>query len=75
MADKIAMVDGTLTVPDEPIVPYIEGDGTGVDIWPAAQRVLDAAVERSYAGRRRIAWEEALAGEKAFHATGSWLPD
>ena len=75
MADKIAMVDGTLTVPDEPIVPYIEGDGTGVDIWPAAQRVLDAAVERSYAGRRRIAWEEVLAGEKAFHATGSWLPD
>ena len=75
MADKIAMVDGTLTVPDEPIVPYIEGDGAGVDIWPAAQRVLDAAVERSYAGRRRIAWEEVLAGEKAFHATGSWLPD
>ncbi len=75
MADKIAMVDGTLTVPDEPIIPFIEGDGTGVDIWPAAQRVLDAAVERAYAGKRRIAWEEVLAGEKAFNATGSWLPD
>ena len=75
MADKIAMVDGTLTVPDEPIIPFIEGDGTGVDIWPAAKRVLDAAVERAYAGKRRIAWEEVLAGEKAFNATGSWLPD
>ena len=75
MADKIAMVDGTLTVPDEPIIPFIEGDGTGVDIWPAARRVLDAAVERAYAGKRRIAWEEVLAGEKAFNATGSWLPD
>ncbi|HEY6317943.1 MAG TPA: NADP-dependent isocitrate dehydrogenase [Acidimicrobiia bacterium] len=75
MAEKIAMVDGTLTVPDEPIIPFIEGDGTGVDIWPAAQRVLDAAVERAYAGKRRIGWEEVLAGEKAFNATGSWLPD
>jgi len=75
MAEKITMVDGTLTVPDEPFIPFIEGDGTGVDIWPAAQRVLDAAVERSYAGKRRLAWEEVLAGEKAFNATGSWLPD
>jgi isocitrate dehydrogenase len=75
MAEKIAMVDGTLSVPEEPIIPFIEGDGTGVDIWPAAQRVLDAAVERAYAGKRRIAWEEVLAGEKAFNATGSWLPD
>jgi isocitrate dehydrogenase len=75
MAEKIAMVGGTLSVPDEPIIPFIEGDGTGVDIWPAAQRVLDAAVARAYAGKRRIAWEEVLAGEKAFNATGSWLPD
>ncbi len=75
MAEKITMVDGTLTVPDEPFIPFIEGDGTGVDIWPAAQRVLDAAVERCYAGKRRLAWEEVLAGEKAFNATGSWLPD
>jgi isocitrate dehydrogenase len=75
MAEKIRMVDGTLTVPEEPIVPYIEGDGTGIDIWPASQRVLDAAVERSYGGRRRLAWHEVLAGEKAFNQTGSWLPD
>jgi len=75
MAEHIAMVDGTLTVPDEPIIPFIEGDGTGVDIWPAAKRVLDAAVQRAYGGRRSIAWTEVLAGEKAFKETGSWLPD
>jgi len=75
MAELITMVDGTLTVPDEPSIPYIEGDGTGIDIWPAAQRVLDAAVERAYDGRRRIAWVEVLAGEKAHDRTGSWLPD
>ena len=75
MAELITMVDGTLTVPDQPRVPYIEGDGTGVDIWPAARRVLDAAVERAYAGRREIGWVEVLAGEKAFNETGNWLPD
>ncbi|HSO94537.1 MAG TPA: NADP-dependent isocitrate dehydrogenase [Acidimicrobiia bacterium] len=75
MAELITMVDGTLTVPDEPIIPFIEGDGTGVDIWPAAKRVLDAAIEKSYQGRRRVAWTEVLAGEKAFRETGSWLPD
>ncbi len=75
MAELITMVDGTLTVPDEPKIPFIEGDGTGIDIWPAAQRVLDAAVERAYDGRRRIAWVEVLAGEKAHDQTGSWLPD
>ena len=75
MAELITMVDGTLTVPDQPRVPYIEGDGTGVDIWPAARRVLDAAVERAYAGRREIGWVEVLAGEKAQRQTGSWLPD
>jgi isocitrate dehydrogenase len=64
--------DGTLSVPDEPIIPYIEGDGTGVDIWPATQSVLDAAVARH---GRRIAWTEVLAGQKAFDQTGSWLPD
>ncbi len=64
--------DGTLTVPDEPIIPYIEGDGTGVDIWPAVRRVIDATVERR---GRRIAWTEVLAGQKAFDETGSWLPD
>ena len=73
MPDKITVApDGSLVVPDEPIVPFIEGDGTGVDIWPAAQLVLDAAVGRH---GRRIAWKEVLAGQKAFDQTGSWLPD
>jgi isocitrate dehydrogenase len=75
MAELITMVDGTLTVPDEPIIPFIEGDGTGVDIWPAAKLVLDAAIEKAYQGRRRVAWTEVLAGEKAFRETGDWLPD
>ncbi|MEN3316386.1 MAG: isocitrate dehydrogenase [Acidimicrobiaceae bacterium] len=64
--------DGTLTVPDEPIIPFIEGDGTGVDIWPAVRTVMDAAVARI---GRRISWIEVLAGQKAFDETGSWLPD
>ncbi len=75
MADKITMgPDGKLHVPDEPIIPFIEGDGTGVDIWPAAQRVIDAAVAKQGQGRS-IAWTEVLAGEKAFRQTGNWLPD
>ena len=64
-----------LAVPDHPIIPFIEGDGTGRDIWRASVRVFDAAVERAYGGRRRLVWHEVLAGEKAFTATGSWLPD
>ncbi len=72
---KIAQVGGKLTVPDRPIIPFIEGDGTGRDIWRASQRVLDAAVERAYAGRRRIAWTEVYAGEKAFTKFNNWLPD
>jgi isocitrate dehydrogenase len=73
MPDKITMqADGTLSVPDEPIIPYVEGDGTGVDIWPAAQLVMDAAATKH---GKSIAWKEVLAGEKAFNATGSWLPD
>jgi isocitrate dehydrogenase len=64
-----------LTVPDRPIIPFIEGDGTGPDIWRATRRVLEAAVEKSYRGTRSIAWFEILAGEKAFGKTGSWLPD
>jgi isocitrate dehydrogenase len=75
MGERITVQDGVLSVPDEPIIPYIQGDGTGVDIWPAAQRVLDAAVEKAYGGRRRIAWQEVLAGQRAFDETGSWLPD
>ena len=73
MAEKITMgADGVLQVPDEPIIPYIEGDGTGVDIWPATQLVLDAAAARH---GKRIAWQEVLAGEKAFNRTGEWLPE
>jgi len=73
MADKITMgPDGKLRVPNEPIIPFIEGDGTGVDIWPAAQRVIDAAVTKH---GYKIAWTEVLAGEKAFKATGDWLPE
>jgi isocitrate dehydrogenase len=75
MADKITMgPDGILQVPDEPIIPFIEGDGTGVDIWPAARRVIDASVAKQGQGRR-IAWKEVLAGEKAFNQTGDWLPE
>ncbi len=75
MPEKITMVDGNLIVPDEPIIPFIEGDGTGVDIWPAAKHVLDAAIDKASQGRRRVAWTEVLAGEKAYRETGSWLPD
>src|SRR5262249_14685875 len=72
MADKITMSNGVLVVPDEPIIPYVEGDGTGVDIWPAAQLVMDAAAGKH---GKTIAWKEVLAGQKAFDNTGSWLPD
>jgi isocitrate dehydrogenase len=67
--------DGQLRVPDHPIVPFIEGDGTGPDIWAAAVRVFDAGVAKAYGGRRRIAWTEVLAGQKAFDRTGDWLPE
>lgn len=67
--------NGRLHVPDRPIIPFIEGDGTGPDIWRASVRVLDAAVEKAYQGKRRIAWMEVLAGEKAHNLTGDWLPD
>ena len=72
MADKITLgADGALVVPDEPIIPFVEGDGIGIDIWPAAQSVLDAAAAKH---GRRIAWLEVLAGEKAYNETGDWLP-
>jgi isocitrate dehydrogenase len=64
-----------LAVPDEPLIPFIEGDGTGPDIWAASKRIIDAAVEKAYGGARRIAWTEVLAGEKGHNATGSWLPE
>ncbi len=67
--------DGSLKVPNQPVIPFIEGDGTGPDIWKTAQRVFDAAVEKAYDGNRRIMWYEVLSGEKAFNLTGSWLPD
>src|SRR3954463_7078888 len=73
MPEKITTnADGTLSVPDEPIIPYVEGDGTGVDIWPAAQLVMDAAAAKP---GKNIGWKEVLAGQKAFDATGSWLSD
>ncbi len=67
--------DGKLSVPDNPILPFIEGDGTGRDIWRASVRVLDAAVEKTYGGKKKIAWYEVFAGEKAFKAFNNWLPD
>ncbi len=73
--EKISRQDGTLIVPDHPIIPFIEGDGTGPDIWRATVRVLDAAVAKAYGGGRQIAWMEVLAGEKANRALGTWLPD
>ncbi|MBM4067833.1 MAG: NADP-dependent isocitrate dehydrogenase [Planctomycetes bacterium] len=73
--DKIAIANGKLRVPDRPIVPFIEGDGTGPDIWRASVRVLDAAVEKSYGGKKKIAWMEVYAGEKAFKKLNTWLPD
>lgn len=72
---KITISNGKLNVPDNPTIPFIEGDGTGVDIWPASKYVFDAAVEKAYNGKRKITWKEVLAGEKAFNKTGSWMPD
>jgi isocitrate dehydrogenase len=73
--EKITIEKGNLIVPDHPVIPFIEGDGTGPDIWNASVRVFDAAVEKAYSGRRKIMWKEVLAGEKAFKQTGNWLPD
>jgi len=73
--DRIGYADGALRVPDTPIIPFIEGDGTGPDIWRASVRVFDAAVALAYGGQRRIAWMEVFAGEKAHQRFGSWLPD
>jgi len=75
MAEKITMQNGSLSIPENPIIPFIIGDGTGPDIWRSAQHVLDSAVEKAYTGSRKISWKEVLAGEKAFNETGSWLPD
>jgi len=72
--EKISFRNGKLNVPDHPVIPFIEGDGTGPDIWKSSVRVFDAAVHRAYAGKRKIHWKEVLAGEKAFTQTGQWLP-
>ncbi|PLT31183.1 NADP-dependent isocitrate dehydrogenase [Peribacillus deserti] len=71
---KITVENGTLNVPNNPVIPFIEGDGIGPDIWAAASRVLEAAVEKAYNGEKQIVWKEVLAGEKAFNQTGEWLP-
>jgi isocitrate dehydrogenase len=71
----ITIKRGKLKVPNDPVVPFIEGDGTGPDIWAASVRVFDAAVEKAYKGKKKIFWKEVLAGEKAFNQTGNWLPD
>jgi isocitrate dehydrogenase len=73
--EKITIVNGKLKVPDRPIIPFIEGDGTGPDIWRASQRVFDAAVEKCYGGKRKIIWFEVFAGEKAYRKFGEWLPN
>ncbi len=73
--EKISVHNGTLQVPDCPIIPFVEGDGTGPDIWRASKRVIDAAVEKAYHGRRHIEWMEVYAGEKAFNLFASWLPE
>jgi len=75
MPELIRKTEQGLQVPDEPIIPFIEGDGTGPDIWAASQAVFDAAVEKAYGGQRKIVWKEVLAGEKAFNKVNSWLPD
>ncbi len=74
-AEKITKKPESLVVPNHPIIPFIEGDGTGPDIWKASKRVLDSAVEKAYKGTKKIEWLEVLAGEKAFNQTGNWLPD
>lgn len=74
MSEKITIKNGSLNIPDQPIIPFIEGDGTGPDIWRATRMVVDAAVAKAYNRRRAIQWKEVLAGEKAFEQTGEWLP-
>src|ERR1700716_1780412 len=75
MGERIQHRDGRWVVPDHPIIPFIEGDGTGPDIWRASRRAFDAAVEQAPRGKRRVEWLEVLAGEKAFKQAGNWLPD
>ncbi|WP_202925692.1 NADP-dependent isocitrate dehydrogenase [Virgibacillus sp. MSP4-1] len=75
MSEKITVENGKMNVPNQPVIPFIEGDGTGPDIWASASRVLEAAVEKAYNGEKKIEWKEVLAGQKAYDKTGEWLPD
>jgi isocitrate dehydrogenase len=75
IAEKIKLVNGKLVVPPNPVIPFIEGDGTGPDIWKASVRVFDAAVGKVFKGERKVEWKEVFAGEKAFKATGKWMPE
>ena len=75
MAERILMTNGKLKVTDNPIIPFIEGDGVGRDIWKNARAVFDAAVEKAYQGQKKVEWHELLAGKKAHEATGKWLPE
>ncbi|MEE9557095.1 MAG: isocitrate/isopropylmalate family dehydrogenase, partial [Candidatus Adiutricales bacterium] len=75
MAKITFQADGTLQVPLNPTIPFIEGDGVGPDIWAATRPVLDGAINKAYGGKRKIGWLEVLAGEKAFEQTGEWLPE
>jgi isocitrate dehydrogenase len=75
MSDRIRFINGKMVVPDHPVIPFIEGDGTGPDIWRASVRIFDAAVEKTFAGRKKIDWLEVFAGEKAYKIKGNWLPD
>src|SRR5213083_3080659 len=75
LGGKITLQNGRLNVPDNPILPFIRGDGTGPDIWAASQRVFDAAVQKAYGGKRKVAWFEVFAGETAFKKFNNWLPD
>jgi isocitrate dehydrogenase len=73
--EKITLLNGELNVPSNPVIPFIEGDGTGPDIWKASVRVFDAAVSKAFNGKKKVAWKEVLAGEKAFKQTGNWMPE
>lgn len=75
MSQKITIQNGKLNVPNNPIIPFIEGDGVGIEIWKNSQQVIDKAVEKAYQGKRKIEWKEVLAGEKSFNENGSWLPE
>ena len=75
MSEKITMQNGVLTVPNDPTIPFIEGDGIGPDIWKASVRVFDASVQKAYGGEKKIEWLKVLAGEEAFNATGNWMPE